>query len=77
MVVLFSGRLAELVGPLRHRRAWGYGTAAFATAQALAGYGYAGLFSLTGSYLMHFGIAAAALTVGAALAAAPRGSPSF
>ncbi|MEX0730732.1 MAG: YbfB/YjiJ family MFS transporter [Aquisalimonadaceae bacterium] len=74
MVVFASGRLSELVGPSAHRRVWGYATAAFATAQALAGYGFAGLFSLTGSYSMHFAIGAAALAVGAVLVAAPRGS---
>lgn len=72
MVVLASGRFAELVGPGQHRRVWGYGTAAFAASQAMAGYGYAALFSIAESYRPHFAIAAVGLLLGAILATSGR-----
>lgn len=67
IVALTSGRLAELVGPERHRQVWGLATAAFAAAQAGAAYAMAALYAAAGSYLPLFAVGAAALLAGAAL----------
>lgn len=72
MVTLVSGRLAELGDAASHRRIWGRATAAFALAQAAGGYGYAALLDLGGGYPWLFGIAAAALAAGAAVAGLAR-----
>lgn len=68
IVALTSGRLAELVGPVQHKRLWGRATAAFALAQAIAGYGLSGLATVMGSYRPTFAIGAAVLAVAFILA---------
>lgn len=68
IVALTSGRLAEMVGPVEHKRLWGQATAAFALAQAIAGYGMSGLYTVIGHYLPLFGIGAAVLAVAVVLA---------
>lgn len=70
MVALVSGRIAELVGPTQHRRAWGWATAVFASSQAAAAYAFAALYAEAGSYLPLFGWGAAALGLAGLLAAA-------
>lgn len=64
IVALTSGRLAELVGPTAHKRLWGYATAAFAGAQALAGYGMSALYANSGTYHPLFAIGAFMLASG-------------
>ncbi|MCD6008169.1 YbfB/YjiJ family MFS transporter [Halomonas sp. IOP_31] len=56
IVALTSGRLAELVGPAAHKKLWGRATAAFAAAQAAAGYGMSALYELWGTYTPLFAI---------------------
>ncbi|MES1938259.1 major facilitator family transporter [Salinisphaera hydrothermalis C27AD] len=68
IVALTSGRLAELVGPIQHKRLWGRATAAFALAQAIAGYGLSGLATVMGSYRSTFAIGAAVLALAFILA---------
>lgn len=68
IVALSSGRLAEMVSPVEHKRLWGQATAAFALAQAIAGYGMSGLYAVVGDYRLTFGIGAAALIVAILLA---------
>ncbi|RKR03373.1 putative MFS family arabinose efflux permease [Kushneria sinocarnis] len=63
IVALTSGRLAEMVGPFEHKRLWGRATAAFAVAQASAGYGMSGLSTVIGSYRPTFAIGALVLAV--------------
>lgn len=72
MAALVSGRLLQLVGPLAHKRIWGYATAAFALAQALSGTGMAWLYAQTHLYHPLFALAAAALALGTLLAWASR-----
>jgi predicted MFS family arabinose efflux permease len=69
IVALTSGRLAELVGPERHRQTWGLATAAFAAAQAGAAYAMAALYAASGSYLPLFAVGAAALLAGSGVLA--------
>lgn len=64
IVALTSGRLAELVGPTAHKQLWGRATAAFAAAQAGAGYGMSALFGMWGSYTPLFTISGMALALG-------------
>lgn len=64
IVTLTSGRLAELVGPESHKRIWGRATAAFAAAQAFAGYGMSGLYAAIDSYRPLFVIGAVVLLLG-------------
>lgn len=61
IVSLTSGRLAELVGASRHRRAWAWATASFAAAQAVTAYAMALLYTRSGSYLPLFEVGAVAL----------------
>lgn len=68
MVVVVSGRALELAGGTSHRRIWGWMTAAFAIAQAVAAYAMSFLFAATQSYLALFAIGAVALAAGAVLA---------
>nr|WP_255662567.1 YbfB/YjiJ family MFS transporter [Acidovorax sp. D4N7] len=72
MAALVSGRLLQLVGPLAHKRIWGYATAAFALAQALSGTGMAWLYAQTHLYHPLFALAAAMLALGTLLAWASR-----
>lgn len=67
IVALTSGRLAELVGPAAHKRLWGLATAAFAAAQAIAGYGMSALYDALGSYLSLFAIGGCTLACGLVL----------
>ncbi len=61
LVALTSGRLAELVGPEQHKRVWGQATAAFAAAQAIAGYGMSALYDWWGTYYPLFAIGSSLL----------------
>ena len=67
IVALTSGRLGELVGPFAHKKLWGRATAAFAAAQAIAGYGMSALYDLWGSYAPLFAIGGFLLAGGFAL----------
>ncbi|MBS97546.1 MAG: MFS transporter [Oceanospirillaceae bacterium] len=67
VVALTSGRIAELVGPIEHKRYWGYATAIFAIAQAIAGYVMSAFYETAGSYHLLFYVGSAALAVGAVL----------
>ena len=73
VAALASGRLLQLVGPLLHKRVWGYATAVFASAQALSGTLMAWLYSQWGMYQPLFAMAAAVMTLGAVCAWASRG----
>lgn len=64
IVALTSGRLAELVGPTAHKKLWGQATAAFAAAQAVAGYAMSALYGAWGSYAPLFAISGLILVVG-------------
>lgn len=64
IVALTSGRLAELVGPTAHKKLWGRATAAFAAAQAVAGYGMSALYDLWGTYTPFFAIGGVMLAGG-------------
>ncbi|WP_159911390.1 YbfB/YjiJ family MFS transporter [Pantoea sp. 18069] len=68
IAALTSGRLLQLVGPLAHKRVWGYATAVFATAQALSGTGMAWLYAQSHLYQPLFALAAALLALGTLLA---------
>ena len=68
IAALTSGRLLQLVGPLAHKRVWGYATAAFATAQALSGTGMAWLYAQSHIYQPLFALAAGLLALGTLLA---------
>ncbi len=68
VVVLVSGRLAEIAGARNHRAVWGWATLGFAGAQALTAYGFAALYARAGSYVPLFEIAAAALVAASAVA---------
>lgn len=68
IVALASGRLAEMVDPVEHKRLWGRATAAFALAQAIAGYGMSGLYAVIGDYRPTFAIGAVTLIVAVGLA---------
>ncbi|QKV54748.1 YbfB/YjiJ family MFS transporter [Comamonas antarctica] len=72
MAALTSGRLLQLVGPLAHKRIWGYATAAFALAQALSGTGMAWLYAQSHIYQPLFALAAGVLALGTLLAWASR-----
>ena len=68
VVALTSGRLAEIAGPAEHKRLWGQATAAFALAQAVAGYGLSALSTAADSYRPSFAICAAILLLACVLA---------
>ena len=68
MAALTSGRLLQLVGPLAHKRIWGYATAVFALAQALSGTGMAWLYAQSHLYQPLFALAAGVLALGTLLA---------
>lgn len=67
MAAIISGYLMQLVGPARHKRMWGYATAAFALAQATAGYVMASMYAHTGSYSHLFVWGCGALALGTLL----------
>lgn len=73
IVALTSGRLAELVGPTAHKRLWGQATAAFAAAQAVAGYVMSALYGSWGSYTPLFTISGLILVAGFLLVLLSRG----
>ncbi|TFH88487.1 YbfB/YjiJ family MFS transporter [Billgrantia azerbaijanica] len=73
LVALTSGRLAELVGPAAHKRLWGYATAVFAAAQAIAGYAMSALYSASGTYYPLFTLGSLALAAGVILILLSRG----
>ena len=73
IVALTSGRLAELVGPTAHKKLWGQATAAFAAAQAVAGYAMSALYGSWGSYTPLFAISGLILVAGFLLVLLSRG----
>ena len=73
IVALTSGRLAELVGPTAHKKLWGQATAAFAAAQAVAGYAMSALYGTWGSYAPLFAISGIILVAGFLLVLISRG----
>ncbi|MCB8887606.1 YbfB/YjiJ family MFS transporter [Vreelandella malpeensis] len=74
IVALTSGRLATLVGPAAHKKYWGQATAAFAAAQALAGYAMSALYAPLGTYGPLFTISSAMLIAGVVLVLLSRGA---
>ncbi|MGP8292485.1 YbfB/YjiJ family MFS transporter [Vreelandella zhanjiangensis] len=74
IVALTSGRLAELVGPTAHKKIWGQATAAFAAAQAAAGYAMSALYGVFGTYTPLFAISGLMLVAGLALVLLSRGA---
>ena len=64
---LTSGRLAQIVGPRRHKQVWGQATGAFAAAQAASGYIMSSGYELLGTYTPLYGVASGLLAVGAVL----------
>ena len=64
VVSLTSGRIAELVGPVEHKKYWGWATAIFALAQAFSGYAMSGLYGYFESYYWLFFIASGLMAVG-------------
>lgn len=76
MAAITSGYLMQLIGPARHKRMWGYATAAFALAQASAGYLMAYLYASTGSYHSLFIWGTSALALGTFLVAFSKQKPS-
>lgn len=73
IVALTSGRLAELVGPTAHKKLWGQATAAFAAAQAVAGYVMSALYGTWSSYTPLFAISGLILVAGFLLVLLSRG----
>jgi MFS family permease len=71
-VMLTSGALAGLVPPTRLASNWGLATMAYAVMQAAVAAGFSSLFHATGSYLLLFGIGAAACLASAVLVFAAR-----
>ncbi len=67
IVSLTSGRIAELVGPLQHKKYWGWATAIFALAQAVSGYAMSGLYGYFESYHWLFFIASGLMSIGLVL----------
>ncbi len=74
VVALSSGCVTELVPAARQKQVWGWMTALFATAQAIAGYGMSWLYDLLGTYLPLFAIAASFLAAATVCALALRGT---
>lgn len=75
MAAITSGYLMQLIGPQRHKRMWGYATAAFALLQATAGYVMAARYAHTGLYHPLFAWGCAALALGAVLVFFSRPAP--
>lgn len=67
MAAITSGYLMQLIGPAGHKRMWGYATAAFALAQASAGYLMAFIYASSGSYHSLFIWGSSALALGTLL----------
>ena len=76
IVALTSGRIAELVGPTAHKKLWGQATAAFAAAQALAGYAMSALYGAWETYAPLFAISGFMLAAGFLLVLLSRGVQS-
>jgi len=64
MAAITSGYLMQLVGAARHKKLWGWATAAFALMQAVSGYFMAWRYASSGSYQALFVYATAALLAG-------------
>lgn len=77
MAAITSGYLMQLIGPARHKRMWGYATAAFALLQATAGYVMATIYATTGSYRSLFVMGCAALVAGTILIFFSRPRPAL
>lgn len=67
IVMLVSGRLAELLKPEQLRFFWGLATLLFAVSQAVSAYGLSGLYHANGTYLPGFAISATALGIATVL----------
>ena len=67
MAAITSGYLMQLIGPVQHKKMWGYATAAFALMQAVSGYFMAWMYASTGVYQPLFAIGSAVLLAGTAL----------
>ncbi len=67
VVSLTSGRIAEVVGPVLHKKYWGWATAIFALAQAISGYGMSLLYEYLASYYLLFMLGSGLLAIGFAL----------
>lgn len=67
IVVLTSGRIAELIGSAEHKRFWGMATLVFAISQALSGYAMSAMYESWQSYYPLFYIASLALISGSIL----------
>lgn len=76
MAAITSGYLMQLIGPARHKRMWGYATAAFALLQATAGYLMAFIYAQTGSYRSLFVWGCTALALGTLLVAFSKQKPA-
>jgi predicted MFS family arabinose efflux permease len=67
-VSLVLGRVRELAPDERAAQtAWAFATLAFAAGQAIAAYGFAYLYGLTGSYALLFGTGGAAICIALAI----------
>ncbi|WP_027014474.1 YbfB/YjiJ family MFS transporter [Comamonas composti] len=64
IAAITSGYLMQLIGPLQHKRMWGYATAAFALLQAVSGYFMAWSYAGSGSYRQLFVYGTASLLAG-------------
>ncbi len=74
MAAITSGYLMQLIGPVQHKRMWGYATAAFALMQAVSGYFMAWSYAGLGSYQRLFVIGSVSLLLGTLMIAASRAS---
>ena len=72
MAAITSGYLMQLIGPLQHKKMWGYATAAFALMQAVSGYFMAWMYAATGVYQPLFAIGSAVLLAGTVMVEASR-----
>lgn len=72
MAAITSGYLMQLIGPVQHKKMWGYATAAFALMQAASGYFMAWMYASTGVYQPLFAVGAAVLLAGTLMVAASR-----
>lgn len=72
MSAITSGYLMQLIGPVQHKKMWGYATAVFALLQATAGYVMAWLYASSGSYRLLFVLGCSALLSGCVLVALSR-----
>lgn len=72
MAAITSGYLMQLIGPVQHKRMWGYATAAFALMQAVSGYTMAWSYARLGAYHPLFFIGTASLLLGTLMVAASR-----